>query len=267
VPVPPPAATPATLLAAALSVDPARPLLTQYDDATGERVELSATTLDNWVAKTANLLQDEGVEPGARAAVLLPAHWQGAAILLGCWSTGVAIAHGVRGGAPKSADVAFASADRLSDALATGAADVYGLSLAPMAAPLREVPPGVVDYATEVRVHGDRFVPVSPVGPSWPALVFPAGARGPLSQAELVATGEERAKELGLTSGDRLLVVDSPDAPLRPLDWLLVPLAAGASLVLCRNADPDRLADRAGAERATATLGCTVAGIRRADTA
>ena len=33
--------------------------MTHYDDATGERVELSATTLENWVSKTANLLQDE----------------------------------------------------------------------------------------------------------------------------------------------------------------------------------------------------------------
>jgi hypothetical protein len=39
--------------------DPVRPLVTHYDDATGERVELSATTLENWVSKTANLLQDE----------------------------------------------------------------------------------------------------------------------------------------------------------------------------------------------------------------
>ena len=38
--------------------DPARPLLTWYDDGTGERVELSGATLGNWVAKTANLLVD-----------------------------------------------------------------------------------------------------------------------------------------------------------------------------------------------------------------
>jgi uncharacterized protein (TIGR03089 family) len=50
---------PAALLATARDRDPARPLVTHYDDATGERVELSATTLENWVSKTANLLQDE----------------------------------------------------------------------------------------------------------------------------------------------------------------------------------------------------------------
>ena len=47
---------------------------------------LSALTLANWAAKTANLIRDEfGLTPGARVAVLLPAHWQTAAVLLGCW--------------------------------------------------------------------------------------------------------------------------------------------------------------------------------------
>src|SRR3712207_404560 len=83
---------PAALLSRARDRDPARPLVTHYDDATGERVELSATTLDNWVAKTANLLQDEfDVGPGSTVAVALPVHWQTAAVLLGVWSCGAAV--------------------------------------------------------------------------------------------------------------------------------------------------------------------------------
>jgi acyl-CoA synthetase (AMP-forming)/AMP-acid ligase II len=40
--------------------------VTFYDDRTDERVELSAWTFDNWVAKTANLLRDDlAVEPGS----------------------------------------------------------------------------------------------------------------------------------------------------------------------------------------------------------
>ena len=60
-----PAVLPADLLAAAVRREPAAPLLTHYDDVTGGRVELSATTLANWVAKTANLLQDEFDDGGA----------------------------------------------------------------------------------------------------------------------------------------------------------------------------------------------------------
>ena len=47
-----------------------------------------------------------------------------------------------------------------------------------------------------------------------------------------------------------------------PIAWLLAPLAAGASLVLCRNAHPDGLAHRAEVERVTATLGRRIEGIR-----
>ncbi|MDT7643714.1 MAG: hypothetical protein QOC75_714, partial [Pseudonocardiales bacterium] len=53
------------LLRPLLASDPARPLITYYDDATGERIELSGTTLANWAAKTANLMRDEcDIEPG-----------------------------------------------------------------------------------------------------------------------------------------------------------------------------------------------------------
>jgi uncharacterized protein (TIGR03089 family) len=220
--------TPAGLLARALAADPSGPLLTFYDDATGERIELSATTLENWVAKTANLLQDSGVEPGARAAVLLPAHWQTAAILLGCWSVGLEVVDD-----PEGADVAFAGPDRFDEALA--ATEVYGLSLAPMAAPLRNAPPGIVDYSTEVRGHGDRFAPYQPVDPAL--------------YADLVQAARTHANDLELSAKDRVLVVDTGD-----LDWLLVPLAAGASIVLCRNLDPARLDERAASERVTAQL-------------
>ncbi len=69
---------------------PGPPLVTFYDDATGERVELSVATFANWVAKTANLLQgDLSAEPGDRLALLLPAHWQSAVWLLACSSVGV----------------------------------------------------------------------------------------------------------------------------------------------------------------------------------
>ena len=44
--------------AAVMASDASRPLLTYFDDATGERTELSAATLGNWIAKTANLVTD-----------------------------------------------------------------------------------------------------------------------------------------------------------------------------------------------------------------
>ena len=51
----------ADVLARQLRADSSRPLITFYDDATGERVELSVTTYANWVAKVASLLVEETV--------------------------------------------------------------------------------------------------------------------------------------------------------------------------------------------------------------
>ncbi|HEY9475834.1 MAG TPA: TIGR03089 family protein, partial [Mycobacteriales bacterium] len=147
-----------TLLRAALDRDPARPLLTYYDDTTGERTELSATTLDNWVAKTANLIRDDlDVQPGDRVAVLLPAHWQTVAVLLAIWAVGA-----VAGGEPAGAVATFCDPGRIG--LAGGGGEVVALSLAPLGRGLDTVPPGVVDYAVEVRAHADRFAPTAAVG-------------------------------------------------------------------------------------------------------
>ena len=67
--MPRPPAVPSDLLDGAVRRDAAAPLVTHYDDATGERVELSATTLANWVAldrqaKDGNsrLSEDERIE-------------------------------------------------------------------------------------------------------------------------------------------------------------------------------------------------------------
>jgi uncharacterized protein (TIGR03089 family) len=227
--------TAARLLAAAVTADPAGPLLTYYDDATGERTELSAATLDNWVAKTANLLVDgHALGPGDRAAVLLPPHWQTAAVLLGCWSAGLTVSGTLAGG---HVEIAFVAADRL-DGARGGADEVYGLSLAPLAAPMRPgPPPGVSDYPVEVRAYGDSYS-----GPPTPP--------GPTAGAEPGFAG--RAAALGIRAGDRVLI-DAAAHP-DPVDWLLAPLAAGASIVLCGHLDRAKLARRVKEERVTVTL-------------
>ncbi|HEX5496015.1 MAG TPA: TIGR03089 family protein [Mycobacteriales bacterium] len=241
-----------TLLRAALDRDPARPLLTYYDDATGERTELSATTLDNWVAKTANLARDDlGVRPGDRMAVLLPAHWQTAAVLLAVWAVG-----GVACDDPAGAAATFCDADRIG--LAGG--EVVALSLAPLGRGLATVPPGVIDYAVDVRGHGDRFAPFTPVGGDTPALDCGGTVR---STAAVVARAAERAGEFGLRTGDRVLSTLDWTGPADWLDGWLAPLSAGASLVQCtRPADPGALARRAAAERVTATIGTTLPELR-----
>ncbi len=75
-----------------LRTDGSRPLVTFYDDATGERVELSVVTYANWVAKTAGLLEDElMVERGGTVLVDLPTHWLGPVWLGALWSIGAVV--------------------------------------------------------------------------------------------------------------------------------------------------------------------------------
>ncbi|MDQ1648046.1 MAG: hypothetical protein QOG60_103 [Frankiaceae bacterium] len=203
------------LLAGALQADPSGPFLTFYDDATGERIELSLTSLQNWVAKTANLFVDEfDLEAGDVVTVALPPHWQGVAIVLG-----VALAGGTVGPAGRVA--VFAEGDAPPDA-----EDLVGLGLRPMGGGLRTPQPGVLDFAREVPGHGDHFAAVAP--------------------ADL---------EVGVPLADRLLTTS--------LDPLVSVLAGRGSLVLCRNADPAKLADRAATERVTATWGVDVPGLPR----
>ena len=91
--------TPADLLQAELRRDGARPLLTWYDDATAERIELSVATAANWAVKTANLLVDEHGLGAGDVVVLEPAaHWLSMVALLGAWTAGLAVAmHGHTG--------------------------------------------------------------------------------------------------------------------------------------------------------------------------
>ncbi|GAA1816722.1 TIGR03089 family protein [Planosporangium flavigriseum] len=232
---------------AAIAADPTRPLLTFYDDATGERTELSGTTLENWVAKTANLLVDGcGLGPGDLAAVVLPPHWQTAAVLLGAWSAGLTVTYAdpVLTEATEPAEVSFVTADRLATAPEAG--DRFVLGLAPMALPMREVPAGFVDYVAEVRGHGDHFRPYAPVRDT-----DPATADG-TTQEEYCRAARGLAEARGIGPADRVLV-DAAEAA-DPLTWLLAPLVAGASIVLCANLDPAARQRRLEIERVTRVL-------------
>jgi uncharacterized protein (TIGR03089 family) len=209
-------------------------VLTFYDDATGERTELSAATLANWVAKTANLLVDGlGLGPGSVAAVRLPAHWQTAAVLLGCWSAGLSIDLGDPSGVPGHADVAFVTVDPNG----VPADETYALSLAPMGLPFRPGPPaGTLDYTIEVRAFGDHFA-AAPPSPDRPALTD-GTTHGDLARAVS-----------DLLPGGRVLI--DGDAHPDPRYWLVEPLLAGTSVVLCRHLDPAKVEARLAAEHAT----------------
>ncbi|MFC9787698.1 TIGR03089 family protein [Rhodococcus sp. NPDC127528] len=226
------------LLDPVLVRDPAVPRITYYDDATGARIELSAVTLANWAAKTANLVRDEfGLVPGARVSVLLPAHWQTAAVLLGCWWAGLEV---VLAAAP-DADLALVTADRLDEV--ADAAEVAVLSLDAFGRPAENLPVGVTDYATSVRVHGDQFRP--------DRANADAAALDGRSVGQVLQEALDSAAAQGFSGTDRVLST-SPWSDTRELiDGLLAVLAAGASLVQVDNADEARIERRIESEKVT----------------
>lgn len=232
------------LLAPALGANAAKPLVTHYDDATGERMELSGATTANWAAKSANLLRDEcDVEPGTRVAVLLPAHWQTAAVLLALWSCGAELVTD-----PATAEWVLTDAEHLDTAMgAEPEGGVVALSLDAFGKGLSGLPAGVLDFATEVRLHGDEFVP-------WDAVPADALAWDGASGDEVLAAARDAAGVLDMGAGDRVLSTRGWDTPEGLREGLLAVLAAGASLVHCRHADASRLDHRAETERCTLRL-------------
>ena len=203
---------------------PAQPLITHYDDAAGTRVELSVATMRNWAAKTANWLVEElDVEPGDRVAVLLPAHWQTAAVLLGAWWCGAEV---VTSGPSKVAFVPPGGVAAEADVTAVA-------SLDPMGRDLRgDVPPGAVDYIGDARMFGDDYLELTPVPRNTPCF---QGS----TVDEVLAEAVKRADNLGLTPKSRVL--STVDWPAGVLTGLVTVLAAGASLVQVTNADPAKL--------------------------
>jgi acyl-CoA synthetase (AMP-forming)/AMP-acid ligase II len=218
--------TPVGLLDRELRRDGARPLVTWYDDITGERVELSVVTTANWAAKIANHLVDEDdVGPGDEVVVDPVLHWTTAVVLLGAWTAG---GHVTTTGRP-----------------------TLEVPRDPMGAGLSRL----------VGSQPDGFLG-SPAEESAPALTV--GGRT-WTHAELAAAAEHAASHHGISSDGRVLSVLGYDT-LDGLDaGLLVPLAAGASVVLVGHADPSQLAGRCATERVTHTAGVAVPGLPRLD--
>jgi uncharacterized protein (TIGR03089 family) len=123
---------------------------------------------------------------------------------------------------------------------------VAALSLDAFGRGVPGLPAGVVDFAPQVRLHGDEFAPDE--------VPDTAAALAGGTVAEVLAAARARAAALELAPGARVLSTMEWGTPDGLGDGLLAVLAARASLVQCRNADPAALPRRAAAEKATIQL-------------
>ena len=239
------------VLDALLRADATRPRITCYDDRTGERIELSAKVLANWVAKAANLLTEEfDAEPGTRVALALPPHWRTLYWALAVWRTGATVVLSPPG-AVTGADVVVTTADSLAAESGTaesgtaesgtaesgtadsGAASGHagpakaGTSGAPivavtLAALARSagtpLPSGAIDEARELATYADVFDAVTEADDADVALDA-GGEPAAYDQVVVAAATPERVH------------TDTADTRLF-LELALATFAAGGSVVL-----------------------------------
>ncbi|QWF23688.1 TIGR03089 family protein [Nocardioides sp. LMS-CY] len=239
------------VLARQLRQDPGRPLVTFYDDATGERVELSVTTYANWVAKAASLLAEEhDLERGQRLCLDLPPHWLGPVFLGAAWTVGLTVVgpddvpEDAPGGGADAVVCGPGSLERW--AARAGELPVLACSLLPLGVRFADpVPAGVHDVGIEVWSQPDAFAPWDP--PTGDDLAT-AGGYDDRTQAEIWAAA---AAGSIVTDGGRLLSEANPASP-PGLATFTEPLSKGGSLVLVVHSGPERLSATYAAERATA---------------
>lgn len=237
-----------TALRASLADEPGRPLVTFYDDATGERIELSVVTFINWVDKIANLLTDElMLDAGDVVRVDLPTHWQSTVAMVGAWTSGLTVGLGVPSD-HVALNIVGPDARDQPERLAGGM--VLGCSLRPMGGPFtEELPPGWLDFAREVPPQPDALIsPVDVVATD----VALSVADAPTIHGDLFEQAVRTAEEIGLAPGGRLITDANPSRPSGLNIGLLGPIAVGASVVLVAHADAARRAAVGEQERASA---------------
>jgi uncharacterized protein (TIGR03089 family) len=228
--------------------DAGRPLVTWYDETTGERVELSVATYANWVAKTASLLVEEhDLARGDVLRVDLPLHWLTTVFLGAAWTAGLVVSQD--DDEPDSVVTGPLGLGRWA-----GLADdrpVLACSLLPMGVRFADpLPPGVHDVGIEVWSQPDAFVAYDPPGDGDPAVR--EGGNG-TTHGELWSAAAAGSL---LADGGRLLVAANPASPPE-LATITEPLARRGSVVLVvgpgleGEAGADRLDGLAQAERVT----------------
>ena len=234
----------ADVLARQLRADSSRPLITFYDESTGERVELSVTTYANWVAKVSSLLAEEHeLERGQSLCVDLPAHWLGPVFLGAAWTVGLVVT-GPEDGVPDAVVCGPASLARW--AVLAEDLPVLACSLLPLGVRFTDpLPAGVHDVGVEVWSQPDAFTPWDAPGPDDPATGTSYGAATQDQTWRTAAAGSL------LTDGGRLLTEANPASP-PGIATFTEPLVRGGSLVLVTHAGPERLEAIYATERATA---------------
>ena len=214
-----------TLLQGRRRTDGGLPLVTYVDSTTGERTELSATSVENAASKIANALRDEfDLEPGSVVGLHLPLHWQRATWCAGIWTAGCIAAPGAL-----DADLVVAAPSTVDALSEAASAPVVVVSLHPFGLPITsQLPPGCSDATITVRQQPDAYL-FDPPQPTSAALLLDGVC---IDQAEVLDVARQRGEGWGLAAAGRLLVDDAVDERQAWLASLAVPLSCHGSVVI-----------------------------------
>lgn len=245
---------PDTLLASLQRSDAARPRITCYDDTDGptrgERIELSARVLSNWVAKAANALQEDyDVEPGSRVLLALPPHWRTAYWAFATWAAGGCVVLDASEPAEVCISDDRAVIDEFVERSGAGAAAVL-VTLAALARTAEgSVSDGVMDEAAQLATYADQFEPWAEADEDDPALVVDGES---VSFADLIHwAGTDAVADL---DGEARAHVSTYDTAVF-LKILLTTWAGDGSVVLSRGEpSAEVLAGRLATEAVTHTV-------------
>ncbi|GAB3548365.1 TIGR03089 family protein [Arthrobacter tumbae] len=190
-----------------------------------ERVELSGRVLENWVAKTSNMLVEElDAEAGTVVAVGMPPHWKSLVWALASWQVGAVIVlddQTVPEDQTVSDDETVPDGDAPVDVRLTmdgapetppvGREDELLVLVAPGALDMRwpgTLPVGAVDYAATVRAFGDVYLE-DPADGS--AELMRAGGRS-LTYSDLLSGTDQPAEGIWLVPASLPLLTILPAA-------------------------------------------------------
>ena len=259
-----PTRSPARLLQGDGGASGDRPLLTWYHAAPAQRVELSARTFGNWVAKTANLLIEElGLEPGDRVGLLLPSHWLAPVAMAACWRAGLSAVPAGPGLEPRDAAALLAEAGcaacfvheellaEVPSRFEGAPPPLLAVTADPLGRPAGDLA-GALPFARLAASMPDHFDGDEPPAAAEALLLLAApGGHRRWTLGQLVETAMEVGERLGVREGDRLysgLGLDDADGVLA---GVAVPLVRGAGVVLERDPVPAELRRRLAEEKVT----------------
>ncbi|QPK79669.1 TIGR03089 family protein [Corynebacterium lizhenjunii] len=216
-----------------LAADSACPRLTVYSEGSGARMDFSAQTMENWVAKIANFFEEElDLTAGDRIAIALEPGWPGAMVALGAIATGIEWQLCGVDSLPTGAQALFVAAADIP-AVRDYPADLVAVTDDPFGRGVvetgGELEAGVVDFGPTVRFYGDHYAGQTPqltqVLEQWPGV--------PPTSDRLLSTGWSDNASFAAA--------------------VLAPLAGGGSAVVVSGlASSERLDDIAANEKVTA---------------